>query len=155
MDAVCDLLAEEKLAVTMISFYGSEDVLRKVLSHPCATVGSDGIYGGRPHPRLYGSYPRFLRQYVRESRTFTLEEAVRKITSFPAKILGLGDRGTVEEGKWATWCSSTPIPWATDRPTRNRNCTGGNLLGPCQRRGGGGADGTTGKMPGKVLRKGR
>lgn len=156
VDAVCDLLAEEKLAVTMISFYGSEDVLRKVLSHPCATVGSDGIYGGRPHPRLYGSYPRFLRQYVRESRTFTLEEAVRKITSFPAKILGLGDRGTVEEGKWADLVLFDPDT-VGDRSTYEEP----ELYpeGICSVLVNGvevaGADGTTGKMPGKVLGKGR
>jgi len=156
VDAVCDLLAEEKLAVTMISFYGSEDVLRKVLSHPCATVGSDGIYGGRPHPRLYGSFPRFLRQYVRESRTFTLEEAVRKITSFPAKVLGLRDRGTVEEGKWADLVLFDPET-VGDRATyeepelypegiRSVLLNGVEVAG---------AGGTTGKLPGRVLRKGR
>jgi N-acyl-D-amino-acid deacylase len=101
IDAVCDLLAEEKLAVTMISFYGSDDVLQKVLSHPQATVGSDGIYGGRAHPRLYGAYPKFLKEYVREKAVFTLPEAVRKITSFPAEILGITDRGLLKKGCWA------------------------------------------------------
>lgn len=101
IDFVCDLLAEENLAVTMISFYGSEHVLEKVLGHPQATVGSDGIYGGRPHPRLYGAYPRFLREFVRVKRMMSLPEAVRKVTGFPAEILNLRDRGVLKEGFWA------------------------------------------------------
>jgi N-acyl-D-amino-acid deacylase len=98
VDFVCDLLAEENLAVTMISFYGSEDVLEKVLSHPQATIGSDGIFGGRPHPRLYGAYPRFLREFVRVKKMMSLPEAVRKVTGFPAEILGLEERGLLKEG---------------------------------------------------------
>lgn len=101
IDFVCDLLAEENLAVTMISFYGSEGVLEKVLTHPQATVGSDGIFGGRPHPRLYGAYPRFLKEFVRERRLLGLPEAIHKITAFPAQILGLRERGLLREGFWA------------------------------------------------------
>jgi N-acyl-D-amino-acid deacylase len=101
IDLVCDLLAKENLAVTMISFYGSEQVLDKVLGHRQATVGSDGIYGGRPHPRLYGTYPRYLKAYVRDKERFSLPQAIRKITSFPAEILGLRERGILREGFWA------------------------------------------------------
>jgi N-acyl-D-amino-acid deacylase len=101
IDMVCSLLAEENLAVTMISFYGSNSVLEKVLSHPHATVGSDGIYGGKPHPRLYGAYPRFIEDFVRDKQIFTLPEAIYKITSFPAAILGITDRGVLKDGNWA------------------------------------------------------
>jgi N-acyl-D-amino-acid deacylase len=101
LDFVCDLLAEENLAVTMISFYGSEHVLEKVLCHPQGTVASDGIFGGRPHPRLYGTYPRFLKEFVRVRGLLDLVEAIHKITAFPAGILGLDDRGTLREGAWA------------------------------------------------------
>jgi N-acyl-D-amino-acid deacylase len=101
LDFVCDLLAEENLAVTMISFYGSEDVLDKVLAHPQATVGSDGIYGGRPHPRLYGAYPRYLKQFVRVKESTDLAGAIHKITMHPAKILGLSGRGELRVGYWA------------------------------------------------------
>jgi N-acyl-D-amino-acid deacylase len=101
IDMVCDLLAEERLAVTMISFYGSEDVLDKVLTHAQATVGSDGIYGGRPHPRLYGTYPRFIERFVRDKGLLSLEEAVRKVTSFPAGILGIAERGLIRKGYFA------------------------------------------------------
>ena len=156
IEAVCDLLAEERLAVTMISFYGSEDVLRKVLSHPQATLGSDGIYGGRPHPRLYGTYPRFLRTYVRERKVFSLPEAIQKITSFPAKILGIPDRGTLVEGNWADLVLFDPKT-VTDRATYEEPelypegisrvfVNGVEVVSP---------EGTTGALPGRVLRKGR
>ena len=101
IDMVCDLLSEEKLAVTMISFYGSDEVLEKVLAHSHATVGSDGIYGGWPHPRLYGTYPRFIEMFVREKKMFTLPDAISKVTSLPAQILGISDRGILKKGNWA------------------------------------------------------
>jgi N-acyl-D-amino-acid deacylase len=101
IDMTMDLLAEEKLAVTMISFYGSDEILEKVIGHPHGTVGSDGIYGGKPHPRLYGAYPCYFRRFVREKPLFSIEEAVRKVTSFPASILGLKDRGQIKENFWA------------------------------------------------------
>jgi len=98
IDTVCDLLLDEKLDVTMISHYGSEDNLKKVLTHTLATLGTDGIFSSKPHPRLYGTYPRFLGKYVRDEGILTLPEAVRKITSHPASILGLKDRGFIKEG---------------------------------------------------------
>jgi N-acyl-D-amino-acid deacylase len=101
IDLVCDLLAEEDLAVTMISFYGSYEVMDKILNHPNATVGSDGIFLGRPHPRLYGTFPRFIQRYVREKSLMSFSKAIRKLTSFPAEILGLEKRGQLKEGYWA------------------------------------------------------
>jgi dihydroorotase/N-acyl-D-amino-acid deacylase len=65
-------------------------------------VASDGevpVFGrGAPHPRSYGTFARVLAVYVREKRLLTLEEAVRKMTSFPAARLGLVDRGLVRPG---------------------------------------------------------
>ena len=154
IDAVCDLLSEEKLAVTMISFYGSEDVLRKVLSHRRATVGSDGIYGGRPHPRLYGSYPRFLRQYVREERVFSLQEGVRKLTSFPARILGISDRGRIAEGCWGDLVLFDPARIA-DRATYEEPELPPEGISGVFVNGVRAVDerGATGSLPGRVLRK--
>ena len=54
-----------------------------------------------PHPRFYGTYPRLLGRYVREQGLMTLEEAVRKMASFPARRLGLSDRGLLRAGTWA------------------------------------------------------
>lgn len=98
---VSDLLAAERLAVTAIFHYGNMGVLRKVLTHPLACVGSDGILLGQPHPRLYGSFPRFLDEFALKNRILSLNEAIHKVTAFPASILGLKDRGMVREGWYA------------------------------------------------------
>ena len=61
-----------------------------ILSHPLCMVGSDGLPNdARPHPRLYGAFPRFFARFVRERRLLTLEEAVRKASSLPASVFGL------------------------------------------------------------------
>jgi dihydroorotase/N-acyl-D-amino-acid deacylase len=80
----------------------SEDDLQRILRHPATMVASDGevpIFGrASPHPRSYGTFARVLGRYVREVKLLTLEEAVRKMSSFPAQRLGLGDRGLVRPG---------------------------------------------------------
>jgi N-acyl-D-aspartate/D-glutamate deacylase len=60
------------------------------------------VFGyGKPHPRYYGTYPRILGKYVREERVLTLEDAIRRMTSFPAQRMGILDRGLLREGMWA------------------------------------------------------
>jgi dihydroorotase/N-acyl-D-amino-acid deacylase len=80
----------------------SEADLKRILRHPATMIGSDGevpIFGtASPHPRSYGTFARVLAVYVREKRVISLEEAVRKMTSFPAQRLGLGDRGLLRPG---------------------------------------------------------
>jgi dihydroorotase/N-acyl-D-amino-acid deacylase len=80
---------------------GEED-LERILRHPSTMIGSDGeipIFGrANPHPRSYGTFVRVLGVYVRERKVLSLEEAIRKMTSFPAQRLGLGDRGLVRPG---------------------------------------------------------
>ncbi|MCI2425701.1 D-aminoacylase [Candidatus Acetothermia bacterium] len=108
-NVVFDLLLEEKGNVSIIIFEIDEDDLRRVMRHPSTMIGSDGscltpkgIMGrGKPHPRNYGTYPRVLGRYVREENILTLEEAIRKMTSFPAQKLGLKDRGLLKEGYFA------------------------------------------------------
>ena len=56
---------------------------------------------GKPHPRFYGTFPRFLGKYVREEKVLPLQEAIRKITSFSAEKLGLEKRGSIVEGFYA------------------------------------------------------
>ena len=73
----------------------------KILQRPEQNVCTDGILGGKPHPRVYGTYPRVLGKYVREERLLSLSEAIRKCTSLPASRLGLRDRGLVRESLWA------------------------------------------------------
>ncbi len=80
----------------------SEDDLRRILRHPATMIGSDGevpIFGKDvPHPRSYGTFARVLGVYVRDDRVLGLEEAVRKMSSFPAQRLGLADRGLLRPG---------------------------------------------------------
>jgi len=59
--------------------------------------GSDGAIG-LPHPRAYGTFPRILAEYVKRRQVLTLEDAVRKMTSWPAQRMGLSDRGLIREG---------------------------------------------------------
>ncbi len=77
------------------------DVIR-IMQHPLAMIETDGDavgYGiGYPHPRSYGAFPRVLARYVRELGVITLEEAVKKMTSMPARWLGREDMGVIAEG---------------------------------------------------------
>lgn len=80
----------------------SDDDVQRILAHPTTMVGSDGevpTFGrANPHPRSYGTFARVLGRYVRETKTLKLEEAVRKMTAFPAARLMLNDRGILRPG---------------------------------------------------------
>jgi N-acyl-D-amino-acid deacylase len=93
-----DLLESERLGVSMISFSQSEAVVERVLREPYVNICTDGLLGGRPHPRAFGTYPRILGRYVRERGVLTLEEAVRKMTSQAAEAMHLANRGRVAPG---------------------------------------------------------
>ncbi|MFC6990304.1 amidohydrolase family protein [Haloplanus sp. GCM10025708] len=97
-DAVCDLLAEEELGVSIVAHMLEEGDVREILSNERVCVATDGLFGGKPHPRVYGTYPRILGTYVREENLLTLEEAVRKMTSLPARAMGLDRKGLVRQG---------------------------------------------------------
>jgi len=83
-----------------------ETDVQTVISHPLGSIGSDGEsvcpYGplaeSMVHPRSYGTFPRVIRRYAIEKRAFPLEEAVRKMTSWPAERIGLTDRGILAKG---------------------------------------------------------
>ncbi len=93
-----DLLAEERMGVGMISFSQSEDVVRKILSEPYVNICTDGLLGGKPHPRAYGTYPRILGRYVREQNLISVEEAVRKMSMLAAETFQLEGYGAIREG---------------------------------------------------------
>ena len=95
---VFDLLREEGMGVAMVSFSQDEGVVEQFLRLPFVNVCTDGLLGGRPHPRAYGTYPRVLARYVRERATLSLEEAIRKMTSQAAEAFGFADHGLVAEG---------------------------------------------------------
>ena len=116
VDAIMDLVLEEKNQVGLLSFNSCDEDVDFLLSHPLGMIGSDGLaiapYGrlgqGKPHPRYYGAYPRILGHYVRERGVLPLEAAIRKMTSMPAQRLGIRDRGLVREGMWADLCLFDP-----------------------------------------------
>lgn len=96
------VLSEEPGAVAILHTMQEDDV-RRVISHRLCMIGSDGIPSpvGKPHPRLYGTFPRVIQRYSRELGLFPLEEAVRKMTSLPAGRFKLADRGILREGWFA------------------------------------------------------
>ena len=76
--------------------------VENIMKHPLTMIASDGrlvkLGDGHPHPRWYGTFPRVLGYYVREKGTLSLSEAIYKMTSLPAKTIGLKDRGILKEG---------------------------------------------------------
>ena len=101
VEAAAALLVECGLAVTMVLRYASEEAVREVARHPLQLVGSDGIFGARPHPRLYGTAARFLGRYALREGLLPVEEALARLTARAADRLGLSDRGRLEPGKRA------------------------------------------------------
>ncbi|MEJ2165845.1 MAG: D-aminoacylase [Desulfobacterales bacterium] len=103
------LLVDENGEVSMTLELMDEEDIRRIMTGRYTMIGTDawgvnpaGVTGhGKPHPRYYGTYPRILGKYVREEGVLTLEDAVRRMTSFPAQRLGLMDRGVLKPGMWA------------------------------------------------------
>lgn len=107
-DVLCDLLIEENLTVLLVLSGGDDREIEPFLAHSCYMMGSDGIYHEGPpddtsavHPRQYGSTARVLGPCVRERGLFSLEEAVYKLSGYPAQRFGLENRGTVQMGNYA------------------------------------------------------
>jgi N-acyl-D-amino-acid deacylase len=96
-DAALDLLAEEELAVGMIIFCMDEKDVVRIMQHPSVSFITDGLLGGKPHPRVYGAFPRILGRYCRDQKILDIEEAVRKMTSLPAEKLRLKNKGRITE----------------------------------------------------------
>lgn len=80
-----------------------DEGLRKIVSHPRASICTDAIINGRglPHPAAYGSFPKVLSYFSRDLGLFTMEEAVRKMTSMSMQRFGIRDRGLIREGCFA------------------------------------------------------
>jgi len=105
VDAVADLLADEEMRPGAVYFTMSEADVKLAMQQPWLGIGSDGsavntemAFIGHPHPRFYGTFSRVLGHYVREEKTLPLAEAVRKMTSLPAQVNGLSDRGILRPG---------------------------------------------------------
>ncbi|MGE3267222.1 MAG: amidohydrolase family protein [Chloroflexota bacterium] len=99
VDALCDVLLEERGRPTIVVTMMEESDVRQILAHPLVMIGSDAIITrGKPHPRTWGTYPRVLGHYARDIGIFSQAEAVRKMTSLPAQKFGLWDRGLLRPG---------------------------------------------------------
>jgi N-acyl-D-amino-acid deacylase len=116
-DVTVAILTASRNGSSIVGHGMSEANTTRFLVHPLGAICSDAgarratgpLSEGSPHPRAYGSYPRVLGKYVREERAMPLEEAVRKMTSLPAEILHLADRGTVAVGKAADLVVFDPV----------------------------------------------
>jgi N-acyl-D-amino-acid deacylase len=110
-DTAFDLVMQGKTGrVLAIYHMMSEQDIETALKFPWTGIGSDAgtaltLGGddalGLPHPRSYGNFPRVIARYVRETHTLTLEDAIRKMTSWPATRMRIADRGLIREGIWA------------------------------------------------------
>lgn len=105
-DSLFDLLASEHCAPAMIDRITSDDDIDRILKAPYSGGISDATYpeSGLMHPRVYGNIPRLLEHYVRQRGVLTIQEAVRKITGFPAERFGLTGKGFIREGLDADLC---------------------------------------------------
>ncbi len=161
LDAMIDLLIEDKAYTSVAVFGMSEPDVALALEQPWVSINCDSegsapeglLSQSHPHPRAYGTFPRILRKYVREEKRLTLEDAIRKFTSLAAQRMRLGDRGVLKVGMWADVVVFDPET-VTDRATFDRPhqlaegmrwvlVNGVPVI----------ADGkATGALPGKVLR---
>ena len=99
-ETILDMIVHGR--VQMVFFSMDEEDLKYILKYPFNMIASDaGINqpgATKPHPRGYGTNARVLGRYVREQKIITLEEAVRRMTSLPARKFGFRDRGILQEG---------------------------------------------------------
>jgi N-acyl-D-amino-acid deacylase len=157
VDAVCDLLLDEDLRVCYVAAGGNGNTLPKFVAHPLSMVGSDAVLlGDFPSPRTYGTFPVILAEYVRMEGFLSLPEAVRKMTSFPAQRLGLGDRGLLRDGMRADAVIFDPVKVSAPATRRAPKqfpsgidfvIVNGSVVVESGRH--------TGALPGRALRRGR
>lgn len=117
-DVVAHLLLTEGGKTGIIVRSMSQNDIDEIARLPWSFLISDALYGGgkNPHPRLYGAFPKFLREYVRERRILTFPKAVNKMTEMPAKRVGITDRGKLKPGCKADISVFDPEKF-TDRAT--------------------------------------
>jgi N-acyl-D-amino-acid deacylase len=101
-EVYADLLLRDRLATTILQHVGNEENVRAIMRHPVHSGGSDAIVvGEKPHPRAWGTFPRYLGHYVRDLGVLGLEECIHHLTGRAAARLHLVDRGLVRVGQHA------------------------------------------------------
>ncbi len=109
-DTMCDLMIDEDLGVAFYNFGGDMNDVKVIITHPAHMFCSDALrIGGMPNPRTYGTYPKILGQLVRDEKIMPMEQAIRKMTSFPAQRFGLADRGILRDGMKADIVVFDPV----------------------------------------------
>ncbi len=102
VQTIAKMLIDDRGLTGVVVHSMSEDDVSEAVEHPLVAIGSDGSVRkpgeGAPHPRNYGSFPRVIAKYVRELKILSLPEAIRKMTSLPARKIGLFDRGLIRPG---------------------------------------------------------
>ncbi len=112
---VMDILLEQEANVNIVEHCQSLENLHALMTHPLATIITDGVYTrGRSHPRLYATFPLLLGDLVRERKWLTLEEAIYKVTQKPARAFRLKGRGSIAEGQVADITAFDPAAIRTD-----------------------------------------
>lgn len=109
IDALLDILIKDHAATDVAVFGMSQPDVTFALKQPwmsiCDDAGAQAPTGplgqGHPHPRAYAAFSRIIAKYVQEDHVLTLPDAIRKMTSLPAKRMGLARRGTIKKGMWA------------------------------------------------------
>jgi N-acyl-D-aspartate/D-glutamate deacylase len=166
LEVAFDLILSHKTHVTSTYFSMSEENLRDILAEPYVAIGSDASLrnlpangeakgGGLAHPRAYGTTARFLGTFVREQKLMDWPEGIRRLTSLPADIVGLKDRGRLAEGAWADLVifdremisdrATYDLPAVAPDGIRHVFVNGERVV----------ADGRhTGALPGRVLKRG-
>ncbi|KAB2350956.1 N-acyl-D-amino-acid deacylase family protein [Actinomadura rudentiformis] len=98
-DVYCERLVADELSTTILQHVGHEENVQAIMRHPAHTGGSDGLLApAKPHPRAWGTFPRYLGHYVRELGVLSLEECVSHLTGRAARRLKLADRGLIRPG---------------------------------------------------------
>jgi N-acyl-D-aspartate/D-glutamate deacylase len=103
-DAICEILLRTNLQALMVYHWPEErhSCLERTFKHPNHMVGTDGIYVGlKPHPRGFGTYPKVLGQIARENKWISLEQAIYKMSGFPARTFRIKDRGVIARNRYA------------------------------------------------------
>lgn len=101
VDFVLDLLVRERGNVRMIDYFMDEALVEQIFQHPRGMVGSDTILGGRLHPRVCGTFPRIIHDFVRQRQLLSFEQAVHKMTALSAETFSLDKRGKIAPGYYA------------------------------------------------------
>lgn len=104
VDFVLDLLIHERGNVRMIDYFMDETLVEQIFMHPKGMVGTDTIFGGQLHPRVSGSFPRIIHQFVKQRRLMSIEKAIHKMTALSADTFSLANRGRLAPGYYADIC---------------------------------------------------